>query len=186
MVETRIARRTNLRVWNYSNKTQKKPGKIKKQSDRKAFCRLMLQGQVKNTLRYVDNANDIDGKHDITTDIIKKLKEKHPKAVELKQSVIIDKPKTKTESVIFEIVAQDEIHIQCKKLIGVQRTNTDWHENLDRNDLFEIIWHLFTVKLADQIATLARRLVTDTIRHDHISTLFACRLVPIKKRERHY
>jgi len=27
----------------------------------------MLQGQVKKTLRFVDNANDIDGKHDNTT-----------------------------------------------------------------------------------------------------------------------
>jgi len=31
-----------------------------KKSDRKAFCRLMLQGQVKNDLRFMDNANDID------------------------------------------------------------------------------------------------------------------------------
>jgi len=38
----------------------------------------------------------------ITTDIKKKLKEKHPKVAELKQYAIIDKPKTKTENVIFE------------------------------------------------------------------------------------
>jgi len=40
----------------------------------------MRQGQVKKTLRFADNANDINGRHDITTDIKKKLKEKHPKA----------------------------------------------------------------------------------------------------------
>jgi len=45
----------------------------------------MLQGQMKKALRFVDN-----GKHDITTDIIKKLKEKHPKAAELKKSPITD------------------------------------------------------------------------------------------------
>jgi len=58
----------------------------KKQSNpkRKSFCTLMLQGQVKKALRFVDNANDIDGKHHITTDIIKKQKEKHPHAAELK------------------------------------------------------------------------------------------------------
>ena len=30
-------------------------------------------------------------------------------------------------------------------------------------------------KLADESATLARRLATDSIPHDHISTLLACR-----------
>jgi len=75
----------------------KKSFKTKKQSDWTDVCRLMLQGQVKKALRFVDNANDIDGKDDITTDIKKKLKEKHPKAAELKPPAIIDKPETKTD-----------------------------------------------------------------------------------------
>jgi len=33
----------------------------------------MLQGQLKEALKLVDSANDIDGKHDTTRDIIKKL-----------------------------------------------------------------------------------------------------------------
>ena len=70
----------------------KRSVKTKKQSDQKAFYRLMLQGQVKKALKIVNHANDIDGKHDITADIKKKLTEKHPKAAELKQSAIIDKP----------------------------------------------------------------------------------------------
>jgi len=80
----------------------------------------MLQGQVKKALIFGDNANDIDGKHDITTDIIKKLKEKHPKAVELKQSAITDKPETKTERVIFENVSQDEIASNAKTHQGLE------------------------------------------------------------------
>jgi len=57
----------------------------------------MLQGQVKKALRFVNHASDIDRKHDITTDIKKKLKEKHPKAAELKLSAIIDKPETRED-----------------------------------------------------------------------------------------
>jgi len=75
-------------------KRLKKSVKAKKQSDWKAY-RLMLQGQLKKALRFVDHASDIDRKHDIAIDIEKKLKEKHPKAVELKQSAIIDKLKPK-------------------------------------------------------------------------------------------
>ena len=40
----------------------------------------MLKGQVKKALKIVDHASDIDGKHDIITDIQTKLKEKHRKA----------------------------------------------------------------------------------------------------------
>jgi len=38
-------------------------------------------------------------------------------------------------------------------------------------------------KLADEIVTLARYLATDVVSHDHISTLLACRLVPLKKKD---
>jgi len=39
--------------------------KTKKQSDQKAFSRLMLQGQVKKALKIVNHVSDIDGKHDV-------------------------------------------------------------------------------------------------------------------------
>jgi len=39
-------------------------------------------------------------------------------------------------------------------------------------------------KLADKIATLARRFTTITIPHGYISTLLACRLVPLKKKDK--
>ena len=81
----------------------------------------MLHGQLKKAFRFVDHAGDIDGKHDITTDIKKKQKEKHPKAAELKQSAIIDEPETKTERVIFENITQDEIASNTKNSSGSGR-----------------------------------------------------------------
>jgi len=95
-----------------------------------AFCRLMLQGQVKKSLRFMDNTNDIDGKHDITTDIIRKLKEKHPKAVKLKQPDITGKPQTNTERVIFENITQDKITSNAKNSSGSGGPTQDWHGNL--------------------------------------------------------
>jgi len=65
MMETWKATRTYLGVWSYSNKTHKDQLKTKKQSDRKAFLRLMLQGQVKKALKFWDTANGIDGKYNI-------------------------------------------------------------------------------------------------------------------------
>ena len=52
---------------------------------------------------------------------------------------------------------------------------------MERHDLFKIIWHPLTE--ADEIASLARRLGMDTIPHDYISTLLACRLVLLKKKD---
>ena len=83
-------------------KRLKRSVKTKKQSDQKVFSRLMLQGQVKIALKIVNHASDIDGKHDITTDNQKKLKEKHPNEAELKQSAIIVKPEIKTESHLWK------------------------------------------------------------------------------------
>jgi len=81
----------------------------------------MLQVQVKKAFKIVNHASDIDGKHDITTDIKKKLKEKHPKVAELKQSAITDKPETKTERVIFENITQDDITSITKNSSGPGR-----------------------------------------------------------------
>jgi len=69
----------------------------------------MLQQQVKKDLRLLDIANDIYGKHEITEDIIKKLKAKHPKTAEIKQPAITSTPETNTENVIFEDITQNEI-----------------------------------------------------------------------------
>ena len=66
----------------------------------------------------MNHASDNNGKHNITTDIKKKLKEKHPKAAELKQSAIIDKHETKTERVISENITQDEIASDTKNSSG--------------------------------------------------------------------
>jgi len=80
----------------------------------------MLQGQVKTALKIVNHANDINGKHDITTDIQKEAQRKHPKVVELKQSAIIDKPITKTERIIFENITQDTLHPILKTHQGLE------------------------------------------------------------------
>jgi len=141
----------------------------------------MLQGQVNKALKIVNHANDIDGKHDITEDIKKKLKENHLKAAELKQSAIIDKPETKTERVIFENITQDDITSNTNNSSG-----SGGPTHIDMDTWEEMIcsksYGTHSKMLADEIATLAKRLATDTIPHDNISTILACRRVPLNKK----
>ena len=121
----------------------------------------MLQGQVKKALKIVNHASDVNGKHDITTDIKKKLKEKHPKVAELKQSAIIDKHETKTERVIFENITQDDITSNTKNSSvsgGPTQVDMDtWREMICSKS-----YGTHSKMLADEIATLAKRLVTDS------------------------
>jgi len=130
----------------------------------------------------VDHGSDIDGKHDITTDIKNKLKEKHPKAAELKQSAIIDKLETKTERVIFENITQDDILSITKNSSGsggpTQIDMDTWREMICSKS-----YGTHSKMLTDEIATLAKGLPTDTIPHDYISTLLSCRLVALKKKD---
>ena len=141
------------RVGSYSNKTQK-------------------IGQIQD---------DINGKYEITTDIITKLKEKHPQAAKLKQSAIIDKPETKTKKVIFENITQDEIASNTKNASGSEEP-TQIGMGTWREMIFSKSHGIHSQTLAEEIVTLARRLATDTIPHDHISTLLACRLVLLNKK----
>jgi len=163
-------------------KRLKRSVKTKKQPDQKAFCRLMLQGQVKKAFKIVNHASGIDGKHDITTDIKKKLKEKHPKAAELKQSAITDEPETKTQRVIFENITQDDITSTTKNSLGsggpTQIDMDTWREMICSKS-----YGTHSKMLADEITTLAKHLAADTIPHDYISTLLTCRLVPLKKKD---
>ena len=128
----------------------------------------------------MNHTSVIDGKHDINTDIKKKLKEKHPKAANLKQSAITDKPEIKTERVIFENITQDDIISTTKNSSGsggpTQIDVDTWREMICSKS-----YGTHSKMLADEIATLAKHLATDTIPHDYISTLLACRLVPLKQ-----
>jgi len=115
----------------------------------------MWQGQVKKALNIVNHASDF-GNHDITTDIKKKLKENHPKAAELKQSAITDKPETKTERIIFENITQDDITSNTKNSSGSR-----WQTQINMDTWREMICSkshgTHSKMLADEIATLAKR-----------------------------
>ena len=130
----------------------------------------------------MNHASDIKGKHDITTDIKKKLKEKHLKAAELKHSAITDKPETKTERVIFENIIQDDNASTTKNSSG-SGGPTQIDMDTQREMICSKSYGTHSKMLVDEIATLAKRLVTDTILHDYISTLLACRLFPLKKKD---
>jgi len=54
--------------------------KNKKESDQKAFSTLILKGQIKQALKFVNTADDINGTHVINADFKHKLNEKHTKA----------------------------------------------------------------------------------------------------------
>ena len=93
-----------------------------------------------------------------------------------------DKTETKTERVIFENITQDDITSTTKNSLGsggpTQMDMDTWREMICSKS-----YGTHSQMLADEIATLAKCLATDTIPHDYISTLLACRLVPLTKKD---
>jgi len=83
----------------------------------------------------------------------KELKEKHPKAAEIQQSVISNKPETKTERVIFENITQDEIASSAMSSSGSGRPpQIDIDMETWREFICSESFVTHSQKLADEIA----------------------------------
>jgi len=86
------------------------------------------------------------------------------------------------QRVIFENITQGDITSNTKNSSGSGGpTQIDMHTW--REMICSKSYGTHSKMLADEIATLAKRFATDTIPHDYISTLLACRLVPLKKKD---
>ena len=81
----------------------------KAESDRKAFCRYMLEGKVKKAMGYINNNNDIRGVHSLTGEIKQILQNKHPKAEAATPDALLAISTPPAQSVIFENITADLI-----------------------------------------------------------------------------
>ena len=64
------------------------------ESNRKAFCRLMLLGKVKQALGFINNDTNVCGVHTPTDEIMQILKEKHPNAESASTEVLLTSTST--------------------------------------------------------------------------------------------
>ena len=87
-------------------------------SKRKAFCRLMLLGKVKQACKFINNDDAITGVHRITDNIKEALLDKHPKGEDAHPEVLLPLIRPAPNPVIFEQITAETIQRSSKNLNG--------------------------------------------------------------------
>ena len=146
----------------------------------KGFTRLMLIGKVRQALKLVDTDNDIAGIHKLSEEIRQTVESKHPNAESAKETALSREDATPVEEVIFEEIDMARVQKAAKNTSG-----SGGPTKIDADTWKHILYSKsFTTQsqvLANEIAVLARRLCTEDLQNEYISTLLACRLVPLMK-----
>ena len=152
----------------------------KRESNEKAFCRLMLLGKVGQALKFIDHDNCIKGVHKVTRKVHAVLAEKHPVGTvapaEVKLSVTAPTP----EQVIFETISADSVLKVAKNTNGsggpTQIDADGW-----RHILCCKSYGKYSTQLCEAIAAFARIMATQEVNADCLREFTACRLVPLDK-----
>ena len=157
--------------------------KNKEVAHHKAFTRLMLLGKVSKALKYIDGNSNISGVHDLNENenILESLKCKHPIAKPLNTSVVITPDSENiVEPVVFEDITGDIIHNIAKDISGSggpTQVDSDVWRHLICNRSYSKV----SSALSQSIADLTKRFCKDDIDSSYCTSLFSCRLIPLKK-----
>ena len=156
------------------------PKKRKSESNRKAFCRLMLAGKVKKAMGYINNNTDVKGVHTVSNEIRDILQKKHPKAELPDPDALLTITKPPVQNVIFESLTADLIRTSSKQLNG------SGGPTLIDSDMWKHIlccksYGNDSLNLAEAIAGLAKRLCCEHVHPACLQELLSSRLIPLDK-----
>ena len=152
----------------------------KKEQAEKGFIRLMLLGKVKQALKVIDANSEISGVHELTEMVRKTLEEKHPKGESADPDVLIEGIPPHVEEVIFEGINGGLIQEAAKNTSG-SGGPTKVDSDVWKHILCSKAFSKEGKGLADEIACLARKMCTKDIPNKYLSSLEACRLIPLIK-----
>lgn len=154
----------------------------KKEEIIRGFTRLMMQGKVRQALKLIDSENDISGIHTLNAEIRQTLEAKHPTPEPIREVALAQDEITPVEDVIFEDIDFERVQRAAKNTSG-SGGPTKIDADTWRHILCSKAYKIQSEGLAAEIASLARRLCTEDIQHDYISSLLSCRLVPLMKED---
>ena len=160
----------------------KKTHAKKKQSELRNFTRLMMQGEVKKALKYVDEDSPITGVHEATHDIIEKLRHKHPAPAGPKPRAMLEEHHPPVQLVIFEGI-NGELVSKCAKTMHGSGGPTKVDTEIWKHMLCSKIHGGEGIQLAEEIANTTKRICREDIPFEDMASLLACRLVPLMKKD---
>ena len=140
----------------------------------------MFAGKVGQACKFINNDDSITGIHSITEAIKQVLLEKHPKAEEVLNEVLLPVTRPTPNPVIYEQLTAEVIERTSKDLSGSggpTLVNTDaWKYFLCSRS-----YGRQSFNLAEAVSNLARRLCTERIHPDCLEEYIAGRLIPLDK-----
>jgi hypothetical protein len=166
-------------------KRLKKAHKKQRESNDKAFCRLMFVGKVGQAMKFINNDDNVVGVHKLTDDIKKILQDKHPAGedppTETPEDVLLgDGTDSFVQPVIFEDISAESIKKACMSLHGSggpTQVDTDAWKHI----ICSRVYGNVSVELSEALANMAKRLCREQIHPDCLKEFTASRLVPLDK-----
>ena len=138
------------------------------------------QGKVSQAMRFIDNNSNIKGVHEITENVMEKLKMKHPAAQEPHQETLLEDKNEIPETVIFE-----EISIELVQSVTKHIQGSGGPTKVDADFFKHIICSKFygnnTINLCQAIVDLTKRLATESLNPECLRHFVSCRLIPLMK-----
>ena len=148
----------------------------------KTFDKLIQQGKIRAGMNLLQRVSS-SGLHDLTTDVIKDLTDKHPDPSPIIDSEALlcgPKGKESEEYIVSEI---DE---ECVMRAALASSGSAGPSGIDADMLRSLLCsnrHAAGSKeLREQIALLTRNLLLQTYHPDLLEPLVACRLIPLVKK----
>ena len=152
----------------------------RKESKEKAFCRLMLIGKLSPAAKFVDSENDTKGVHTLSGEIKQLLLEKHPKACEATNDILLPVRAEDPEPVIFEEIDSTAVYNAAKHIQGSGGPTLIDADGW-RHILCSKSYGKASTELCEVIADLAKKLCREPIQPDSLRELVANRLIPLDK-----
>ena len=160
-----------------SKKAQKKAD-----SKERNFCKLMLLSKVSQAMKFINNEDSTRGVHSLTNKIKKTLDEKHPKARNISEDILLPQNANDPEPVIYENIDGLAVYKAAKQLQGsggpTLIDSDGWKHILCSKSFGKA-----SSELCEVIADLAKKLCRDDIRPELLHEFVANRLIPLDKGE---
>ena len=142
----------------------------------------MLQGKVSKALKFINNDSDTKGVHQITDDIEKMLKEKHPQAKPAANDTLLEDTYETPEPVIFEEITAELVQKVAKQIDGSggpTKVDSDFFQHI----VCSKFYGKATENLCIAIADMTKRLATEYVEPEVLHHFVADRFIPLKKEE---
>ena len=154
----------------------------KRESKEKSFCRLMFAGKLSQAMKFIDSQNDTLGVHPLSEEIKHLLQEKHPKARDVSNDVLLPSEATDPEPVIYEEIDGTAVYKAAKQLQGSGGPTLIDADGW-RHILCSKSFGNASADLRDAIAGLAKKLCREDVPPDILKEFLANRLIPLDKGE---